>query len=248
MMTGTGNATAAPHAPACRRVLLTVEGGPHAGKADLARDLSRVLHGALAVDPSISETDKHGASPLALALEHTQAIFRAIARCPALPPTASSRPQILVCTSGTLDDALFVEKPIDAQALADAHRMYGARCGIEAHMIVALDLPLEEMHQHAIEAGEWPRCSIADLSDLPARITLAASRFGMGQHVLARTVATPPHFNDCEVDRAEVLAAAAHGVECMLRRLGLMAAYLPVPPPEPEPNAHTGRGDAFSAF
>lgn len=195
-----------------QRIVASIEAGPHPGLASLARDLVARWNGALAFDPSVSDRDRAGAAPLALALARLQANCRALGRC---PPDA---PGPLVCTSGFLDDALFVQSDAHAALLAETFRAYGRKCGVGAHVCLVLDLPLDEMHAAAVEHGAWPWCSVGDLSDLPRRFEAAAARFRLAPATLARVVRVPPHFDHCECDRAAVLDVLSHSLEALVHR------------------------------
>lgn len=197
------------------RIVTSLESGPHAGLEDLAKRLGHALS-AMVASPTVSESDTHGASPLALALARLQANCRAIGRC---PPCPGDQHQLILVTDCFFGDALFVDNVADAEILRQMHALYGRRLGIDAHVPLVLQLPVEEMYVHSISACSWPKCSIKDLTDLPSRLASAATRFALA-HTLPQFVACPASFDNCDVELDGLVAVAAKAVLAQLRRMG----------------------------
>ena len=212
--------------PAARRLLVSIESGPHPGTVPLARELAAALaeRGALAVEPSLPDHDTSADGVLCLALGRLQNNFRALARCPA-PPAAGEPPQVVIVTRGFYADAIYATDPTDAAVLRAAHEQYGRRGAVDAHLCVTLDLPMDEMHRHAIEAGVWPRCTVADLSRLPERFSEAARSYRLASRPAAVLILDPgPHFDCCEVDFDNTASAIASTLLKMTRALAIPRA------------------------
>ena len=210
------------------RLLVSIEGGPHPGASSIATDVSSALAGALAFDPSVSELDKIGDSPLALALARIQSNCASLRRCPCLAST-----QLLICTKGFFDDCLFITDERDATMVSKLYRSYGQLCGITAHICLVLNSPISEMHHWAIDSGDWPKCTIADLSCLPERLVKASSRFSLTPSTFVRTMNVPPHFHECEIDRANTLGAIINAIKMLMHHAGPVVSN----EPEPIPNS-----------